>query len=87
MLRHFFIVLVAIGVTPEALGQSLSDSRPNIVLIVADDMGFSDIGAYGSEIRTPNLDALAANGAQLTAYRTSPTCLADRFGIIYWQLS
>ena len=82
MLRHLFLVFVAVVFIPQAhgqptvqsAGQALSDSRPNIVLIVADDMGYSDLGAYGSEIRTPNLDALAARGAQLTAYRTSPTC-------------
>jgi hypothetical protein len=38
--------------------------RPNVLLIVADDMGYSDIGAYGGEIRTPNLDALAARGSK-----------------------
>lgn len=50
------------------------DARPNIVLILADDLGFSDIGAYGSEIRTPNLDALAREGVQLTSFHTAPTC-------------
>ena len=39
--------------------QQSSENRPNIVLILADDMGFSDIGCYGSEIRTPNVDSLA----------------------------
>lgn len=51
-----------------------ADERPNIVLIVADDLGFSDLGAYGGEIRTPHLDALAASGLLLTNYHTSPTC-------------
>ena len=40
-------------------------NRPNIVLILADDMGFSDIGAYGAEIRTPNLDRLGESGLSL----------------------
>ena len=43
-----------------------TDPRPNIVLILADDMGFSDIGSYGSEIQTPNLDNLANNGLKYT---------------------
>ncbi len=57
---------------------SLADERPNIVLIVADDVGFSDIGAYGSEIRTPNIDALARDGVRLTNYHAAPTCGPSR---------
>lgn len=57
---------------------SLADERPNIVLIVADDLGFSDIGAYGSEIRTPNIDALASEGIKLTNYHAAPTCGPSR---------
>ena len=56
----------------------LAEERPNIVLIVADDVGFSDIGAYGSEIRTPNIDALARQGVQLTNYHAAPTCGPSR---------
>ena len=56
----------------------LTDERPNIVLIVADDVGFSDIGAYGSEIRTPNIDALASEGVKLTNYHAAPTCGPSR---------
>jgi arylsulfatase A-like enzyme len=51
--------------------------RPNIVVILGDDLGFSDLGSYGSEIRTPNLDALAKNGVRFTNFYThassSPT--------------
>ena len=56
----------------------LAEERPNIVLIIADDVGFSDIGAYGSEIRTPNIDALARQGVQLTNYHAAPTCGPSR---------
>ena len=56
----------------------LADERPNIVLIVADDLGFSDIGAFGGEIRTPNLDALAREGVQLTNFHAAPTCGPSR---------
>ena len=55
-----------------------ADERPNIVLIVADDLGFSDIGAFGSEIRTPNLDTLAAEGVRLTNFHAAPTCGPSR---------
>ncbi|WEK58563.1 MAG: arylsulfatase [Candidatus Brevundimonas phytovorans] len=54
------------------------DARPNIVLIVADDMGFSDLSAFGSEIATPNLDALVASGVQLTNFHASPACSPTR---------
>ena len=52
---------------------------PNIVLIVADDMGFSDLGCFGSEIETPNLDALAAGGGYLgTVDLQSPVDLLEK---------
>lgn len=53
-------------------------SRPNILLIVADDMGFSDPGAYGGEISTPNIDALAAEGLQFTNFHVAATCSPTR---------
>ena len=43
-------------------------SRPNIILIMTDDMGFSDIGCYGGEIETPNLDMLAKNGVHFSQF-------------------
>ena len=45
----------------EVLNNS-NNKKPNIIVILADDMGFSDIGSYGSEIKTPNIDKLASNG-------------------------
>lgn len=57
---------------------SLADERPNIVLIIADDVGFSDIGAFGSEIHTPNLDTLANEGVRLTNFHAAPTCGPSR---------
>ena len=50
--------------------------RPNIIIIMADDMGYSDIGCYGGEINTPNIDTLAANGLRyIQFYNTeSPNC-------------
>ena len=43
-----------------------SDSKPNIIVILADDLGYSDLGCYGSEIETPRLDDLAENGLRFT---------------------
>ncbi|MCW6530431.1 arylsulfatase [Sphingomonas sp. MMSM20] len=53
-------------------------ARPNILVIVADDLGYSDIGAFGGEIRTPNLDALAKRGLRLTGFHSAPTCSPTR---------
>jgi arylsulfatase len=57
-------------------------ARPNIVLILADDMGFSDIGCFGSEIETPNLDRLAAMGMRSTQWYNNPRCCPSRASII-----
>ncbi len=54
------------------------DARPNILVIVTDDMGFSDWGAFGGEIHTPNLDRLAAEGVRITNFYTAPTCSPTR---------
>lgn len=52
--------------------------RPNILLIVVDDLGFNDIGFFGSEIHTPNIDMLAGQGAVLTNFHTAPSCSPTR---------
>ncbi|MGH7446858.1 MAG: arylsulfatase, partial [Longimicrobiales bacterium] len=55
-----------------------ADERPNILLIVADDLGYADLGAYGSDIRTPNIDRLAAEGILFTNFHTAPMCAPTR---------
>ncbi|WP_204078908.1 arylsulfatase, partial [Planotetraspora phitsanulokensis] len=55
---------------------------PNIVLVLADDMGYSDIGPFGSEIATPTLDRLAATGFTLTNYHTTPVCSPARAAVM-----
>jgi len=55
---------------------------PNIVIIVADDLGFSDIGCYGGEIRTPNLDTLAANGLRFTQFYNTARCWPTRSALL-----
>lgn len=57
---------------------TLMDERPNILLIVADDLGYSDLGAYGSNIRTPNIDSLAEQGMLFTQFHTAPMCAPTR---------
>ncbi len=56
--------------------------RPNIVLIMADDMGYSDIGCYGGEIQTPNLDRLAANGLRFTQFYNTGRCCPTRASLL-----
>ena len=55
-----------------------SPPRPNVLVILADDLGFSDLGIYGSEIPTPNIDALADSGTLLTNFYTNATCAPSR---------
>ncbi|MDP7051328.1 MAG: sulfatase-like hydrolase/transferase, partial [Verrucomicrobiota bacterium] len=57
-------------------------NKPNIVLIMADDMGFSDIGCYGGEIQTPNLDKLAANGLRYTQFYNTARCCPTRASLM-----
>ena len=73
-------VLQAAPVTTAVDG--LERSRPNIILILVDDMGFSDIGCFGSEIATPNLDALAANGLRMSQWYNNPRCCPSRASIM-----
>jgi len=59
--------------------------RPNIVIILADDMGYSDMGVFGSEIKTPNMDALAMNGTRFTNYYTHASCSPTRSMLLSGQ--
>ncbi len=63
-------------------GEAGKDGRPNVVLILADDLGFSDIGCYGSEIETPNLDRLAARGLRFTQFYNCGRCCPSRASIL-----
>ncbi len=66
------------GVEPTAGNKALDASRPNIVLILADDLGYTDIAPYGSEINTPTLSALAQSGVSFTNYHTAANCAPAR---------
>ena len=57
-------------------------AKPNILLILADDVGFSDLGCYGGEIQTPNLDALAADGLRFTQFYNTARCTPSRASIL-----
>src|SRR5579859_2939939 len=85
MKTHILLVAaVAWGVGP-----FLSDARgteqakkPNVVILLADDMGFSDAGCYGGDIQTPNLDKLAANGLRYTQFYNTARCWPSRAALL-----
>ncbi|MGI8938772.1 MAG: arylsulfatase [Iamia sp.] len=56
--------------------------KPNVIVILADDLGYSDLGCYGSEIPTPNLDRLAAGGVRFTDYHSTPMCSPTRASLL-----
>jgi arylsulfatase len=61
------------------------DPRPNIIYIMADDMGYSDLGCYGGEVNTPNLDQLAANGIKLKKFYNNSRCCPTRASLLTGQ--
>jgi arylsulfatase A-like enzyme len=87
-MKHKFrscLVAIAIGLTTSAAplmapasAQERVAQRPNILLIVADDLGYADLGSYGSEIRTPNIDSLSKTGTKFTNYYVTPGCSPTR---------
>ncbi|BAN48150.1 arylsulfatase [Metapseudomonas resinovorans] len=74
--------LLALTCGPAARAASSDPARPNILLIVADDLGFADLGSFGSEIATPNLDSLAAAGIRLTNFQAMPACSPTRAALL-----
>tara|TARA_R110002110_G_scaffold275266_3_gene490482 strand:+ start:2513 stop:4279 length:1767 start_codon:yes stop_codon:yes gene_type:complete len=71
------VVLAVLGVDLTGRAQA-APPRPNILVIVADDLGWSDVGAFGSEIRTPNINWLASHGLSMTQFYVAPTCSPTR---------
>src|SRR5881392_4050434 len=71
----------ATAFAPHATSRA-AGSKPNIIFILADDMGFSDIGCFGSEIATPNLDKLANRGMRLNQFYNNPRCCPSRASIM-----
>ncbi len=64
------------------IGSVIASDQPNVVIILADDLGFSDLGCYGSEIETPNLDALASRGLRFTNFYNTARCWPTRAAIM-----
>jgi arylsulfatase len=91
--RRDFIKTAGAGVLAYSIGLAAGDrwlstavgasnERPNILLVVVDDMGYSDLGCFGGEIRTPNIDSLAESGLRMTSFYVSPTCSPTRSMLI-----
>jgi arylsulfatase A-like enzyme len=74
-LKHLALAALTCGLISAT---SQAAERPNFLIIMADDLGYSDLGSYGGEIDTPNLDALAGEGLRLTNFHTAPTCSPTR---------
>jgi arylsulfatase A-like enzyme len=81
-LSRFLSIIYAIGilVTPASAAK-----QPNILYVLADDLGFSDLGCFGGEIRTPTLDALASGGVRLTQFYNTGRCCPSRAALLTGQ--
>ena len=82
MNRNLTTCFLTLTVAGLAACSSAAAPRPNVVVILADDLGFSDIGCYGSEVPTPNLDKLAANGVRFTQFYNTPRCSPTRAALL-----
>ena len=65
-----------------AASSAYSAERPNVVIFLADDMGYSDLGCYGGDIQTPNVDALAKNGLRFTQFYNTARCWPTRGALL-----
>ncbi len=74
------VLLAAVFCSPQV--NAVEAKRPNILLIVADDLGYSDLGCYGGEIQTPNLDRLAGNGLRFTQFYNTARCWSSRASLL-----
>ena len=75
-----FITAISVGAT--SFGAEVNAARPNIVIILADDLGYSDPGCYGGEIQTPNIDRLARNGLRFTQFYNCGRCCPTRASLL-----
>ena len=74
--------IAIISCSPKKEDNDSGKNRPNILLIVADDLGYTDLGAFGGEISTPNLDELASRGIVFSNFHTAPLCAPTRAMIL-----
>ncbi|HVE42387.1 MAG TPA: arylsulfatase [Planctomycetota bacterium] len=80
--RAFALILLLSSACAAPPVPASAGSRPNIVVVLADDMGFSDLGCYGSEISTPNIDRLARQGLRFTQFYNAARCCPSRASLL-----
>src|SRR5512137_95956 len=76
------VVWLAASVALAGVAFGAETPRPNIILVLADDLGFSDLGCYGGEIRTPNIDRLAAGGVRFSQFYNCALCGPSRAALM-----
>jgi len=84
-MKKSFLILFALMTLNAINLQAQKKQQPNIILILADDLGYSDLGAYGSEIQTPNLDKLAYQGIRLKEFYNNSICAPTRASLLTGQ--
>ena len=82
MIRNLFLALPALCSASLLVAPALAADKPNVLVILADDLGFSDLGCYGGEIETPQLDGLAANGLRFTQFYNTARCWPTRAALL-----
>lgn len=82
LLMVFWIAGLTAAQASEMASNNKSDERPNIVIILADDLGWGDVGYHGSDIQTPHIDRLAKEGAKLNRFYATPFCSPTRAALM-----
>ena len=81
-MKRIFLASLTLVLGCLMTGASNAATRPNVLVILADDLGFSDLGCYGGDIETPNLDALASNGLRFTQFYNTARCWPSRAALL-----
>jgi arylsulfatase len=82
LIAGIIICFALLAVSSNAISQNAKSKKPNVIVILSDDMGYSDIGCFGSEISTPHLDKLAKNGLRFTQFYNTARCSPSRASLL-----
>ncbi|MGB5228103.1 MAG: arylsulfatase [Eudoraea sp.] len=78
VILSFLLAIIGFTACSGTSEKAVIDTRPNILLLVADDLGYADLGCYGGDISTPNIDGLASSGIRFSRFHTAPMCAPTR---------